>query len=306
MSLYKATFSNDIGATAGTKLVGMLPAGETTVTISSDNIKESSRLDAVYTSIYDIPLESASVEEGKVILTFPQQTKDIKVIAILDATVANGADGLDGKDGIQGVDGEPGADGKSAYQYAVDGGYEGTEEEFVALMANMNNALTTEDVVNNLTSTETTLPLSANMGKSLSSTISGLPAKIYKTNYIWHYYDKLTMSAGGSLKIEYPSRMPGYAVNYAYVTLEISYTHSTGTKVFVNEWEFDLSSYSSSDSYSNTWEFSVGSAKCKVAATRTKYYMNITTLQFASSSTASFSNIAGTFRVYYREVPYGV
>lgn len=162
------------------------------------------------------------------------------------------------------------------------------------------------DVVNNLTSTATNLPLSANMGKSLSTTISGLPAKIYKPNYIWHYYDKFTKSTSSNLTIEYPSRMPGYAVNYVYITLEVSYSHSTGTKVFANEWEFDLTDYSSSDSHNNTWTFSIGSAKVKVAATRTKYNMVITSLQYASSSTASFSNIAGTFRLYYKEVPYGV
>lgn len=39
----------------------------------------------------------------------------------------NGKDGADGKDGKDGADG---ADGKTAYQYAVDGGYEGSEEDF--------------------------------------------------------------------------------------------------------------------------------------------------------------------------------
>lgn len=39
----------------------------------------------------------------------------------------NGKDGVDGKDGKDGVNGK---DGKTTYQYAVDGGYEGTEEDF--------------------------------------------------------------------------------------------------------------------------------------------------------------------------------
>lgn len=34
--------------------------------------------------------------------------------------------------GEPGEKGDPGVDGKSAYEYAVDGGYEGTEEEFAA------------------------------------------------------------------------------------------------------------------------------------------------------------------------------
>lgn len=69
---------------------------------------------------------------------------------------ADGQPGADGKDGItptigangnwylgdndtskpsRGETGPAGADGKSAYQYAVDGGYTGTEEEFAAKMA---------------------------------------------------------------------------------------------------------------------------------------------------------------------------
>lgn len=42
--------------------------------------------------------------------------------------------GPPGEDGAPGQDGTPGTDGKTAYQYAVDGGYTGTEEEFQALM----------------------------------------------------------------------------------------------------------------------------------------------------------------------------
>ncbi len=41
---------------------------------------------------------------------------------------------LHGADGPAGADGTDGTDGKSAYQYAVDGGYTGTEEDFQALM----------------------------------------------------------------------------------------------------------------------------------------------------------------------------
>ena len=36
---------------------------------------------------------------------------------------------------IKGADGAPGKDGKSAYQYAVDGGYKGTEDDFKRSMA---------------------------------------------------------------------------------------------------------------------------------------------------------------------------
>lgn len=45
-----------------------------------------------------------------------------------------GPKGDDGSQGPQGPVGPAGANGKSAYQYAVDGGYTGTEEDFQALM----------------------------------------------------------------------------------------------------------------------------------------------------------------------------
>lgn len=43
--------------------------------------------------------------------------------------------GEDGATGATGATGEKGADGKSAYAYAVEGGYTGTEEEFTGKMA---------------------------------------------------------------------------------------------------------------------------------------------------------------------------
>ncbi len=46
-----------------------------------------------------------------------------------------GPQGPAGADGQPGADGAPGADGKSAYDYAVEGGYTGTEAEFAAKLA---------------------------------------------------------------------------------------------------------------------------------------------------------------------------
>ena len=46
-----------------------------------------------------------------------------------------GPQGLQGEPGPQGPAGPAGADGKSAYQYAVDGGYTGTEAEFATKLA---------------------------------------------------------------------------------------------------------------------------------------------------------------------------
>lgn len=57
----------------------------------------------------------------------------------------DGKDGQPGKDGVDGKDGQPGADGKSAYQYAVDGGYTGTEQEFTDKLAVGNTTLSITD-----------------------------------------------------------------------------------------------------------------------------------------------------------------
>ena len=51
------------------------------------------------------------------------------------ASGAPGRDGKDGADGKDGEDGADGADGKSAYAYAQEGGYTGTEAEFAAKLA---------------------------------------------------------------------------------------------------------------------------------------------------------------------------
>lgn len=56
---------------------------------------------------------------------------------------AKGADGANGKDGEKGA---PGADGKSAYQYAQDGGYTGTETDFMAKLAQEILSGTTDDL----------------------------------------------------------------------------------------------------------------------------------------------------------------
>lgn len=44
-------------------------------------------------------------------------------------------DGAPGKDGAPGLNGTPGEDGKSAYEYAKEGGYTGTEAEFIEKLA---------------------------------------------------------------------------------------------------------------------------------------------------------------------------
>lgn len=48
---------------------------------------------------------------------------------------ADGKDGEPGKDGANGRDGQNGTNGKSAYEYAVEGGFKGTESEFMQMLA---------------------------------------------------------------------------------------------------------------------------------------------------------------------------
>ena len=63
-----------------------------------------------------------------------------------------GADGKDGQDGAQGPQGPAGGDGKSAYQYAVEGGYAGTEEEFGRLLADAATKRYVDDLVGDISS----------------------------------------------------------------------------------------------------------------------------------------------------------
>ena len=60
-----------------------------------------------------------------------EQTSDGAVITITDATGTTTAIVKNGKDGADGQGGVVGADGKSAYDIAVDNGFEGTEDEWL-------------------------------------------------------------------------------------------------------------------------------------------------------------------------------
>lgn len=71
-------------------------------------------------------------EPGKAEFSWTASKEGMSDIAPQSITLPQGEPGADGKEGPQG---EPGADGKSAYQYALDGGYTGTEEEFAEKLA---------------------------------------------------------------------------------------------------------------------------------------------------------------------------
>lgn len=58
-----------------------------------------------------------------------------------------GVIGPTGPQGVQGIQGVPGNDGKDAYEAALDGGYQGTETQFNAALAQMNGFALAEEVV---------------------------------------------------------------------------------------------------------------------------------------------------------------
>ena len=114
--------------TAGTQITGVLNAGETEITFTNDAITSDSTLNAVYTSKYGMSVNSAVFGEGSLTLTFSAQEENIDILVVIDASLSYGGNGADGVDG---------ADGKSAYEYAVEGGYTGTETEFAQLFNKM-------------------------------------------------------------------------------------------------------------------------------------------------------------------------
>jgi hypothetical protein len=71
-------------------------------------------------------------ETGKAEFSWTASREDMPTVAPQSVTLPAGPKGETGETGPQG---NPGADGKSAYQYAQDGGYTGTEGEFAAKLA---------------------------------------------------------------------------------------------------------------------------------------------------------------------------
>lgn len=72
------------------------------------------------------------LEPGKLQFDWSASREDMPTVASQSVTLPAGPKGETGETGPQG---DPGADGKSAYQYAQDGGYTGTEEDFAKKLA---------------------------------------------------------------------------------------------------------------------------------------------------------------------------
>ena len=106
---------------------------------------------------------------------------------------SRGTTGVPGKDGAKGKDG---ADGKSAYQYAQDGGYTGTETDFMAKLAQEILSGTTDDLT---------------------------PAQVYAA-----------VSAGRPVKVQYASSSYGVMSFTAFSTSETMGVIASQNIVFYN------------------------------------------------------------------------
>lgn len=100
-----------------------------TIFVDNQTVIDADTLNAIQDELIRVggllgkDIQSAAINDsGHLILTLTDGTT-------LDAGVAKGAQGP------QGATGPAGTDGKSAYQYAVENGYTGTEEEFAKRMA---------------------------------------------------------------------------------------------------------------------------------------------------------------------------
>lgn len=90
-----------------------------------------------------------------------------------------------------------GPQGKSAYQIAVDNGFVGTEQDWVNAYLSPEGYVRKQDVVDNLTSTETQKPLSAKQGKELKEFSSDMPVEELKLKNILSISNSETVLYGG-------------------------------------------------------------------------------------------------------------
>ena len=81
-----AELVEDVIGDDGTELTGTLLSGQTTITFTSEEITNDSKLNAVYTSIFDVQLQSATFGDGTLTLVFPAQEEDMEVVALINAT----------------------------------------------------------------------------------------------------------------------------------------------------------------------------------------------------------------------------
>ena len=123
-----------------------------------------------------------------------------------------GEQGPKGPQGIQGDTGPTGADGKSAYQYAQDGGYTGTETEFAAKLAQEQLTGTT----NELTPTQVYEAVSA-----------GIPVKVQYTDSTYGLLSFTAFNVAESLNVIVSQTIVNY--NDVYILAELNGNKSDNT-----------------------------------------------------------------------------
>ena len=161
-----------------------------------------------------------------------------------------------------------GETGLSAYELAVKHGYEGTEQDWIDHFGlDLSGYVQTSDVVDNLTSTETTHPLSAKQGKVLKDGLDGVFNLVYPVGSIYmsvnstspatlfggtwiQIKDKFLLSAGDT----YTAGNTGGEATHTLTTDEIP-SHSHRTK-----WKTGSQTASSSvitwEGSSTAWQYS--------------------------------------------------
>jgi hypothetical protein len=98
--------------------------------------------------------------------------------------------------GLEGELGYKGERGYSAYEIAVQNGYEGTEQEWIDHFGlDLTNYVQTSDVVDNLTSDVTNYPLSAKQGKALKTLVDDLDTSKADANTTYSKTEVDTMLA---------------------------------------------------------------------------------------------------------------
>ena len=115
-----------------------------------------------------------------------------------------GEKGDTGAQGIPGEKGNTGAEGKSAYAYAVDGGYAGTEAEFAELMANGYTTEEIERMIRLATSSSIGIPTKL-IGLQLIDRVTGDPYDLYVED------GRLAMDEKPAENVPAIPRQPGYA-----------------------------------------------------------------------------------------------
>lgn len=122
------------------------------VTVGVYGIKEKSHI--LPTVVVNLTEVIRGVIPGEAVTAEPTPSVYEQILArmkSIDDAIANGMlvgpPGRPGERGRKGDTGERGLPGKSAYQYAVEGGYEGTEEEFSQIMAGGGSSVATDEEV---------------------------------------------------------------------------------------------------------------------------------------------------------------